>query len=118
MVKEIPKIQFNKNTHERKLERIKQRWNKQVNIYIGDKLTERTKALFFQYEFDDGSVTLHYKGDPYLSNIMRDIGIFDSISEAKGAGWHRKADKGFWHDIIIVKKRSHNICILKEIKKD
>lgn len=107
---------MNRNTHQRKLDKIKSRHNKQVNIFIGEKLKPHIEKLFFQREWDDGSFTLHYTGDPWLSGIMRDIGIFSSTADAKGAGWHRKAGDGFWNDIVIVRKIPHNICIYKEKK--
>lgn len=109
-------VKVYKNTHHRKLEKLKLRFNKNINIFIGDKLTKDIERLFFCKEprVDDGSITLHYKGDPYLSAIMRDIGLFNSISDAKGAGWHRKADFGFFHDIITIKRVPHNITIYKE----
>lgn len=109
-------IKLNKNTHKRKLEKLKLRHNKHVNIFIGEKLTKEVERLFFCKEpnVDDGSITVHYKGDPWLSGVFRDIGIFSSTSEAKGAGWHKKADYGFYHKIIIIDRKPHNICIFKE----
>lgn len=108
----------NRNTLKRKLGKLKLRYNKHFNIFIGEKLTKEIQKIFFDKEsrVDDGSITLHYKGDPWLSSIMRDIGVFESISEAKGAGWHRKAQEGFYHEIIVIARRPHNICIYKESK--
>lgn len=113
-----PRVKLNRNTQKRKLGKLKLRWNKHVNIYIGAKLTKEVERTFFGREaiVDDGSITIHYKNDPWLSSVMRDIGIFASTSEAKGAGWHRKAEPGFFHDIITIANKAHNICILKEVK--
>ena len=112
----LTKVKLNRNTQKRKLEKLKLRWNKHINIFIGDKLTKETERLFFQKEprVDDGSITVHYKGDPYLSGVLRDVGIFKSTSEAKGAGWHKKAENGFFTNIITVANRPHSITIYKK----
>src|SRR5688572_21107357 len=96
-MKSLVKIKVNRNTQKRKQDKLKLRWNKYVNIYIGDKLTKDIERLFFSKEpnVDDGSITLHYKGDPWLSSILRDVGIAKSISQARGSGWQKKADFGF-----------------------
>lgn len=116
----LEKVKLNRNTQKRKLAKLKLRYNKYVNVYIGKKLTPDIERIFFEKEprVDDGSITLHYSGDPYLSAVLRDIGIFKSLSQAKGAGWERKAEPGFYHQIVTIGKRPHNICIFKEgIKK-
>lgn len=119
-MKELQKVKLNRNTQQRKLEKIRLRWNKYVNVFIGEKLTKDIERLFFEKEprVDDGSITLHYKGDPWLSGIMRDLGIFKSTSQAKGSGWYRKADYGFFTYIITIRNRPHNITIYKEDKRN
>lgn len=110
-----PQVIIQRNTHKRKLARLKNQFNKNVNIFIGNKLNDYVKKVFLGKEKDlDWSVTLHYRNDPWLSGVMRDIGLFDSISEAKAAGWHKKADMGFSCEIVSAKKRPHSICIFKE----
>ena len=118
MKTELVKIKVNRNTQKRKLEKLKLRHNKNVNIFIGKKLTKEVERLFFTKEprIDDGSITLHYTGDPWLSSVMRDIGIFKSISDAKGAGWHKKAETGFFTDVITIARNPHNITIYKEVE--
>lgn len=93
----LEKVKLNRNTQKRKLAKLKLRYNKYVNIYIGKKLTKDIERIFFEKEprVDDGSITLHYSGNPYLSAILRDIGICKSTSEAIGAGWQKKAETGF-----------------------
>lgn len=101
----------------RKLMKARAHWNKDVNIFIGRKMTKVHEELFFGHELyrDDGSITVHYKEDVWLTTVMRDLGFFKSTSEAKGSGWHRKADEGFTDlGVIIVKGRPHRVCIIKD----
>lgn len=122
-VREIP------NTLELKLNRIKTHKNKNVCVLIGDDIKGTDAELFFQYtskDLDTGGFLLRYKADIYLSKLMVDIGICKSSSDAKGAGWFKKADDGFTdlhlNGASIWKangfgRSPHRITILKKFKK-
>jgi hypothetical protein len=112
-----PNIKFLKNDFKKKIKKLQLRQNKNVNVIIGTKPNKHMQDLLLGHErFDDGSITIHYKDDVWLSTVLRDIGIFDSISSAKGAGWHKKATQGFNDEIVVIAKIPHRICIYKDIK--
>lgn len=112
----IPEFKIHKNTFKRKLRKASETWNKNVNILISKKKTKVHEDLFFGKEknHDDGSITVHYKEDVWLTTVMRDIGVFKSTSEAKGSGWHRKANIGFTDEVLIIKGKPHRVCIIKD----
>lgn len=105
-----PEIIYIRNTQELKKAKLKMQFNKRFNIYLGEKLTEKTRELFFgKYKYEDeGFILLHYKNNPFWSQILRDVGIAKSISEANGAGWKRKVEFGF-QDILL-----DNLKVVKE----
>lgn len=114
-----PSVRRNMNDRKRKLQKISGQFNKHVNIFIGGKKpTAHVESLFFGREknHDDGSITVSYPGDPWLSGVMRDLGFFKSTSEAKGAGWHKKARDGFTDEILTISGRLHRLCIYKQSK--
>lgn len=129
-----PEIEYVRNTDALKKLKLKAQFNTRVNIFIGKKLTEKEKSVFFKkstYE-DTGCIYVHYKKDQFWSTILRDLGIAKSISEAKGAGWHRKVEAGF-QDIYLDGLKNitgiqdyhnsrgyhpHRITILKEDEKN
>lgn len=129
-----PVVTYIRNTHALKLLKLKAQYSKHVCIFIGKKLTEKEKALFFKKTIDEdmGCIYLHYRTDPMWSAILRDLGIAKSISDAKGAGWHKKVEFGF-QDIFLDRMKDitkfsnyhnpkgywpHRITILKEGKDD
>lgn len=123
-----PVITYTDNSEVLKLKKIVSRWNKNVNVFIGEEITEMDLKLFFDRdaEYDCGAILLHYKTDVYMTTLLRDLGIAKSTTEAKGAGWHKKADNGFTElflDGMSEYKRTsgfgvrpHRITILKTLK--
>jgi len=120
-----PGIKYIRNNNAVKLFKLQTQHNKAINIFIGKKLTKKYKETFlmkYLYE-DEGFILLHYKNDPFWSQILRDVGIAKSLSQANGAGWNRKVDFGF-QDIFLdglkirkedgAGKQPHRIVILKE----
>lgn len=88
----------NKETRETKLQKLRLRHNKHFCVYIGkgrppnlvlDAFYGTTESRKFDCPL------LCYRTDVYLAEILRDVGIAKSLSQAKGAGWLRKAEKGF-----------------------
>lgn len=123
-----PTIKYIRNNESLKKAKLKKHWNKYVNIFIGKKMSERDKEIFFNSSIHENRdcFFLHYKNDPFWSEIMRDLGIASSISNAKGAGWHRKVEPGFqdiYLDGLKVWKGNgfgtnpHRITILKPYEK-
>lgn len=105
----------------------KDNFNKHYNIYIGKQLSKETQVLFFSDndEIDLTCETLHYKKlDITYAEILRDVGIAKSISQAKGALWLKEVKVGFddlhLDNLKVWKgkgfgKRPHRLTILKEI---
>lgn len=97
-----PTVKYVPNTKALQFIKAKLNYNLQVCIYIGKKFTEADKTSFFKASANEdlGCLFIHYKSDQYWSSILRDLGIAKSISDAKGAGWHRKVEDGF-QDIYL-----------------
>ena len=81
------------NLHEEKFKKIKQCWNKNVIVFIGYASEDD-----YTYSCDDtninGPITIYYKNDIFISQILRDIGVASSVSQANGSGWKIKAAVG------------------------
>ena len=123
-----PKVKYIRNTQDLKLKKLKKHFNKNVDIYIGKKITPQTLELFFNRStFEDNDCfLLHYHRPQRWSAILRDIGIAKSTSEAGGAGWNRMVEDGFqtiYLDGLKVWKGEgfgkipHRITILNEKEK-
>jgi len=98
-----PRIVYIPNTQALKILKLKSHWNKVVNVYVGKKVSETAKNLFFKAHArdDDKVLFLHYKNpNTRWGQILRDLGIAKSTSEAKGAGWDRPVENGF-QDIYL-----------------
>lgn len=85
------------NTQKLKLKKIRGNYATNVNVFIGKRMTRSDLELFIGKDsmIDLGAITIQYRGDPFLSQILRDIGVFPSISIANGSGWKKKAELGF-----------------------
>lgn len=76
----------------------------EYNILIGP-YKKGDKELFFG-PLDRLDTFKEYAKEPRLTAVLRDLGIYSSISEAKGGGWDKPIPKGF-SEIEIDKKHDH-----------
>lgn len=122
-----PEITYIRNTQALKQLKLKAQFNKNVDVFLGEKMNDVVTQGFFGRKIrnDNGSILLHYKREKTLSQILRDIGIAESISQANGAGWNYKPNTGFT-DLYLdglkkwkgegFGKRPHRITIYSEFK--
>lgn len=81
-------------TQAQKLKYLQDRHNKYFAVVIVPSITKTHKELLKDPNGLPCPILL-YTSDVYISQILRDVGIATSISQAKGAGWLIKAPKGF-----------------------
>lgn len=84
----------------------------EYNVLIGE-VSEEDKQLFFGLD-EEGFIE---SKATRLDTLLRDLGVFKSISEARGAGYAKEIPFG-WSELEIERKvdyvrRIHWVCILK-----
>lgn len=86
------------------------------NVLIGQYQSE-DKDLFFG-PLDAQDTFVEFPPQVRFTALLRDLGVFDSISQAKGAGWDKPVPRGFSKYKIERNKdyvrKVHWICILNK----
>jgi hypothetical protein len=80
-----------------------------ANIIIGQELNGDRDLFFGPLRNDDVFTTLP-EGDYLWANVLADLGVFASRSQARKAGWNRSVELGF-SDVTIGKLR-HRVTVL------
>ena len=74
------------------LENIRIRHNTPCFNFVIEGLNHSTQDLH-NLGFDENVITLHHKAT--WANIVSEIGLFASVTAAKGAGWNIPLEEGF-----------------------
>lgn len=67
------------------IQKIRERWNKDINVIIADKVEDVDLSLFGRFTFF--SEVLHYPPETSIGRILIDTGLAKSWSEVKGSHW-------------------------------
>mgnify|MGYP003403601353 CR=1 FL=1 len=81
----------------------------EINVLIGKHVRESDKDLFFQAEDED--IFKEFPDETKYPQLLKELGIFKSTSEARRMGWDKEIKEGF-EDFKIGKMKTR-ITILK-----
>lgn len=76
--------------------------SKDIDLFLGP--VNETQNQVFIDSFDNKT----------LAHIMKDAGVFSSVSDARRNGWNKEVPSGFSHFIVGKKKSSIAILNIKE----
>jgi hypothetical protein len=80
-----------------------------ANIIIGEE-QEGDRDLFFGPLGDSDVFTTFPEGDHLWANVLADLGVFTSRSQARKAGWNRPVELGF--SDVTIGKLKHRVTVL------
>ena len=83
----------------------------EVNIISGNCVDDKDLSVVFgDIDGNIGGTVIRVEPNTHMSNILKDLGIFQSSSQARKSGWDFTLPEGFTHYPKIGKKR-HEITI-------
>lgn len=97
--------------------RIELKMRRHINVLIGEGVTSEDKRLFFadfDSKYPDNDEWFHFKEMNDYPQLLREISLFSSASEARRNGWDKPVEKGFTFPVKIGKFK-HELTILKII---